>query len=93
MIEKVGNSVFSNDDIVFGDIDSDIVTFLNNDIGLKSIKRNNIDQDDDPKTINHVGLMACYNRYKQPKHIKKDRWRINACSMASKLAAAFCIQP
>ena len=35
-IEKLDHSVFSNDDIVFGDIDSDIVIF-SNDIGLNSI--------------------------------------------------------
>ena len=38
MIEKFDNAVFSNDDIVFGDIESDIVTFFRNDKGLNSIK-------------------------------------------------------
>ena len=30
MIEKLDNGVFSNDDIIFGDIDSDIVEFFSN---------------------------------------------------------------
>ena len=32
MIEKLDNAVFSNDDIVFGDINADIVTFFSNDL-------------------------------------------------------------
>ena len=43
MIEKLDKAVFSNEDIVaFDDIDSDIVTFFSNDIGLNSIILNNI---------------------------------------------------
>ena len=38
MIEKFDNAAFSNDGIVFGDIESDIVTFFRNDKGLNSIK-------------------------------------------------------
>ena len=70
LIEKLGNAVFSNDEIVFGDVDSDIVTFFSNNIGLNSLNLNNNNLDDDnfddcdPKTINHVKLMAKYNRYK-----------------------------
>ena len=60
MIEEIDNAVFSNDDIVFGDIDSDLVTFFSNDIGRNTIKLNNINLDDDnfddcdPETINNV---------------------------------------
>ena len=62
MIEKLDNAVFYSDDIVFGDIDSDIVTFFRNDIGLNSINLNDIDLNDDnfddcdSKTINHIRL-------------------------------------
>ena len=40
MIEKGDNAVFSNDNIVFDDIDSDIVTFFSNDIDLNSLNFN-----------------------------------------------------
>ena len=60
MIEK-HNAVFSNDGLVFVDIDSDIVTFFSNDIGLNNINLKNINLDDednfddyDPGTSNHV---------------------------------------
>ena len=39
-IEKLDDAVFSNDDLVFGDINSDIVTFFSNDIGLNSLNLN-----------------------------------------------------
>ena len=42
MIEKLENAVFSNDDIVFGGIDSHIVTFFSSDIGFNSINLNNM---------------------------------------------------
>ena len=79
MIEKLDNAVFSNDDIIFGDIDSNIVTFFSNNIGLNSKNLHNVNLDDDnfddcdPKTINQVRLMAWYNRYKQHKACKKSR--------------------
>ena len=62
MIDKIDNVVFSNDGIVFGNIDSDIVTFFSNYVGLNSINRNNNNLDDvnfdvcDPETVNHVRL-------------------------------------
>ena len=66
--------------MVFGDIDSDILTFQwCNNVALNTINLNNVNLDDndfdncDPETINHVRLMARYNRYKQRKHVKKDR--------------------
>ena len=64
MIEKHDNALFSNDDIVFGDIVSDIVTFFSNDIDLNSININNINLDDDIfhdyllEIINHVTLVG-----------------------------------
>ena len=78
MIEKLDNTVFSDDYIVFGDFDSDFVTFFSNDMGLNSITLdNNINLDHnnfdycDPESNNHVRVMAWYNRYKQLKASKK----------------------
>lgn len=68
MIEKLHNYVFSNDDIVLGDIDTKMVTLFDNDISLNSVFLNNINivddnfDDFDPKTINHIRFMACFNR-------------------------------
>ena len=45
-IEKLDNAVFFNDGIVFDYIDSDIVTFFSNDIGLNIINLNIINLDD-----------------------------------------------
>ena len=70
-------AVFSNDYIVFGNLDSDFVAFFSNDIGLNSITFDNINLDDDnfddcdPGTIAHVRLMARRNRYKQRKAFLK----------------------
>ena len=94
MIEKLDSNVFSNNDIVFGKLDSDFVTFFSNAIGLNSITLYSINLDDDnfddcdPETICHVRLTAWYNRYKQRKASKKDRWRIIAYSMASNKSVA-----
>ena len=69
IIEKHDNGVFSNDDIIIDDTDSDIATFFINDIGLNSINFKNVNpgnfEDCDPETINHVRFMSCFNRYKQ----------------------------
>ena len=37
MSEKLDNAVFSNEDVVFGNIDSNIVRFFSNDKGLFGI--------------------------------------------------------
>ena len=69
IIEKLDNAVFSNDDIIIGDKDSDIATFFINDIGLNSIILKNFNPDNfedcDPETINHVRFMPCFDKYKQ----------------------------
>lgn len=76
--EKLDNAVFSNNDIVLGDIDTDFVTFFWNDIALNSVNLTNVNLDDDhfdncdSKTINHITLMAPYNRFKQKKGCKKQ---------------------
>ena len=75
------------------DIDSEFVTYFNNDIGLNIKNLSNIKLDNnsfdhcDPDTINH--LTAWYNRYPQHKTYKKDRWRITACSMGSEKSVGF----
>ena len=37
MLEELDNVIFSNDDINIDDIDSDIVTFFSDDMGLVTI--------------------------------------------------------
>lgn len=46
MIEKL-SLVFSNDDLVFGDLSSNFVTFFSKDISLNSIALDNINLDND----------------------------------------------
>ena len=80
MIEKLDDAVFSDDYTnTDTDTDFDIVTFFTNDVGLNSIKLKNANLGDDnfgnsdPKTNNHVRLMASLNKYKQLKACKKDK--------------------
>ena len=42
MIEKANDAVLSNDDIVFGDLDSYIVKFFSSDVGINSINLNKL---------------------------------------------------
>ena len=57
-LRKIYNAVFSNESIVFGNTDSDIVILFSNDIDFNTIKLLNINldhynfEDYDPKTIN-----------------------------------------
>ena len=74
--KRIGNSIilnFNDIDIIFDDIDSDIVKLFSSDIVLNSIKINNDNNFDDcnPKIINHVRLLAWYNRYSQYKACQK----------------------
>ena len=46
LFEKIDNAVFSNNDVIFGDTDSDIVMLFSNDIGLNIINLNNVNLDD-----------------------------------------------
>ena len=56
--------VFSNDEIDLDDIDSDIVTFFSDGMGLVTIDLNNISLDDcnfdedDPETVIQIKHMA-----------------------------------
>ena len=64
---------FFYDDIVFGEIDSDIATFYSTDIGLNSINFNHVNRDDDnfddynPENIDYIRVTTWYNRHKQHK--------------------------
>ena len=77
--KKLDNVVFSNDEIILGDIDSIVITllFFSNEIGFNSVKFNNVNLDDDnfdnfgPEIINNVIVIVCCNRYKQHKMCKK----------------------
>ena len=77
MIEKLHSAVFSDDFIVFGDLDSDFATFFSEGIGLNSVTLDDINLDDDHfdycdvETINHVRLIGWYNKYKHRKISKK----------------------
>ena len=77
MFEKLDNSVVSNVDIFFDDVDSNIVTFLSDNMGVNTIDINNINVDvdtldkDDPETINHCRIITWFNRLKRRKPCKK----------------------
>ena len=61
--------LFFNDDVVFVNANYDNVTFFRDVKGLVNVDLNNVSPDDDnfyhddPETIVHVRLVACYNRY------------------------------
>ena len=54
------------------------MTLFSNDIGFNSINLNYVSLNDynfgdyDPETINHIRLMAWYNKFKLPKACKKE---------------------
>ena len=62
MLEKLDDVIFSNNDLVFVNEDSDHVTFISDDMGLNTMYLHNINPDDDnfdddddgPETIIHV---------------------------------------
>ena len=82
MLEKLDNVVFSNDDIDVEVIESDIIAFFSNDMGLNAIVLNNINLDDDdfdeddPTSIVLFRLIAWCNRFKQCKACKKRSMKI-----------------
>ena len=81
MIEKLDNAVFSDNNLIFGGIDSDTVTFFISDIGVNSMNLNNVNLDDDifddynPEAIDHIRIMAWYDKYKQHQPCKKRKMR------------------
>ena len=70
--------LFSNNDITFDYIDSDIVRFLGDEMAILSIGLNNINLDDvnfgedDPEIIVHVRLMAWRKTCEQRKAFKEE---------------------
>ena len=66
-----------NDHVDLDDIDSDIIIFFGEEVGLNTIDFDDINLDDvncdgdDPETIIHVRLMAWCSSYKQHKACKK----------------------
>ena len=76
-LKKPDNASFSNNDIDLDYIDSDVGTFVSDDMDLDNIDLNNIKLDDDsfeddPETIIHVRRMAQYHKFKQFKACKKE---------------------
>ena len=94
MIEKLESTIFSDDYIVFVDLDSDFVTFFINDIGRNSISPDNFNLDDgkfyycNPETINQFSLMGWYNKSEQRKALivvfKQQHGWIGACQKMRK---------
>ena len=78
IIEKHDNAVFSDKNIVFGDLKSDFFfTIFSNNTGFNSITLDNSNLDDDsfdcydPKTINRVRLVGIIN-LSNAKHLRKE---------------------
>ena len=77
MIRKLDILLFSNDYIVFGDLEFDFIIFFSSDIDLNSITLDKINLDDDdfdycdPETINHVKLMSAIINIRKSKHLKQ----------------------
>ena len=78
MLQELDDFIFSNDDIVFVNKDSDNVIFSSDDMGLNTIYLDNINLHDDKynndgsENIIRVRLTAWCNRYKQRKTCKKQ---------------------
>ena len=78
MIKRLDDTLFSNNDLIFVNKDSNSVTFFSYGMGITSVDIINVKLDDvsfdgdDPKTINHVRVMAWYNRFKQCKGFENE---------------------
>ena len=75
MIKKLGSAVFSNADIVFDDLESDLYTSFNNDIlMILNLDDNNFHDDDDdddyPESIIILDLWLCIGDLNKSKHVK-----------------------
>ena len=75
MIKKLGSAVFSNADIVFDDLESDLYTSFNNDIPMiLNLDDNNFHDDDDdddyPESIIILDLWLCIRDLNKSKHVK-----------------------
>ena len=78
LIEKLDSAIFSDDYIVFDDLDSNFATFFINDIDLNSVSLFNINLTDenfdycDPAAINHLGLWIGMPNLNNGKRLKKE---------------------
>ena len=86
MRKRLGSVLFFNYDIDLDDIDSDIVTFFDDCMGLVMIELNNINFDDDifdeDDPINIV-LLDLFLTVKNLNHVIKYRRKINVYSMTT----------
>ena len=74
---KMITALFIEGDMLFLDEDSGNVTFRSDEMGiLRDLNNMNLNNasfyEDDPKTIIHVKVLACHNKYEQHKAFKKD---------------------
>ena len=78
MIKRLDDALFSNDDLIFVNKNSNYLTFFSYEMGITSVDIIDIKHDDvsfdgdDPKTTNHVRVMAWHNRFKQRKGFEKE---------------------
>ena len=78
MIKRLDDALFSNDDLIFVNKDSNNLTFFSYEMGITSVDIIDIKHDDvsfdgdDPKITNHVRVMAWHNRFKQRKGFEKE---------------------
>ena len=87
ILEKFHDSLLANDDIFF----FDEVIFYANEMGILGVDLEENNLDDDNKFLKMILKLLVMSDFwlgvinlKNARHFKKDRWRINACSMASK---------
>ena len=79
--EILDGTILSKDNIVFADIDYNIVAYLDNDMSLYTIRSNNNSLDDDtfedydPETIIHFRPMAWFNKYMEHKVCEKEIYK------------------
>ena len=100
MLEKLDDTLFANDDIIFINEGSNNVKFFGGEIGILSVdldktNLNDVNFDEDnPETISHVRLLAWRNKFEKHKALKKRyKQKINVCSMASyKMAGSVLVQ-
>ena len=64
--QKLESTLFSDDYIIFGDLDSDFLLFFTEYFDLDAEHFDYCDLE----TINHVRLMGWYNKYKKRKPFK-----------------------
>ena len=72
--------------LLFFNEDSGDVAFCCNEMRILSVNLNNINHDnnfdkDDLDTNILIRLLACHSKFKNAKHLKKDKWRVNVNDM------------